>query len=234
MVDGLLAENAAMEAVRARRRARRGAGASGRQAAAARADGPRARLDVDDRHARLQLLRELFGLDERGRRPRRSKAAEVRRLPRVTPLRLGTRGSALALAQAREVARCSAGTSSSCGSRPRATSTARAATSRAGSARRGGAAVGEIDLAVHSAKDVPGKIADGHGDRRDAPPRPSRSTCWSVRRPRARARRRAGRDERAAPARAAAGRAARTSRSWSCAGTSTRGWPSAPRARSTR
>ena len=81
IVDGLLAENAGRweGAVRARRRARRGARARGRQAAAARADRPVRDLDAADRHARLQLLRELFGLEE-AEAADADEAAEVRRL----------------------------------------------------------------------------------------------------------------------------------------------------------
>ena len=62
-------------------------------------------LEAEQRHARLQLLRELFGLEEadaRGgrRRPRRGPLPA----PALTALRIGTRGSRLALAQARAVA----------------------------------------------------------------------------------------------------------------------------------
>ena len=39
---------------------------------------------------------------------------------------------------------------------------------------------GEIDLAVHSAKDVPGELADGHRDRGRAARAPTRSTCSSA------------------------------------------------------
>ena len=91
---------------------------------------------------------------------------------------------------------------------------------------------GEIDLAVHSAKDVPGELAAGTAI--VATPRRARA----VRRAR---RRRAGACARArgsAPARCAGARSCsrrgRTSRSSSCAATSTRGCASAPPARSTR
>ena len=66
----------------------------------------------DDRvHARMALVRDLFGLRGRDRRRRtRTPAAaeplaEVRELRSRQLIRIGTRGSALALAQARWVAR---------------------------------------------------------------------------------------------------------------------------------
>ena len=69
----------------------------------------------DDRvHARMALVRDLFGLERRrararrrrGRRRRDVPLAEVRERSRAAPrlMRIGTRGSALALAQARWVA----------------------------------------------------------------------------------------------------------------------------------
>ena len=92
---------------------------------------------------------------------------------------------------------------------------------------------GEIDLAVHSAKDVPGELAPGTA----IVATPRRAEPFDVLVGEARwlgARGRAGGDERAAPPRAAAGRAAGPRGRASCAATSTRGWPSARRARSTR
>ena len=80
---------------------------------------------------------------------------------------------------------------------------------------------GEIDLAVHSAKDVPGELAPGTAIVA-APPRADPADVL-VGEPRSALRGRAGGHERAAPARAAAGRRGRTSRSPSCAATSTRG-----------
>ena len=101
---------------------------------------------------------------------------------------------------------------------------ARAATSRAGSARsRRALLAGEIDLAVHSAKDVPGELAEGTAivaaPRARGPARRARSASA--------ARRACARARGSAPARCAAARSCSpcgpTSRSSSCAATSTRG-----------
>jgi len=79
-----------------------------------------------------------------------------------TPLRVGTRGSALALAQAGEVARllgCSVElvTVTTAGDVDRA----RGDKSRWVGTLEAALVAGEIDLAVHSAKDVPGELAPG-------------------------------------------------------------------------
>ena len=134
-------------------------------------------LDAEHRHARLALLRELFGLEEDAA----SEAGRGRRGPpaaRVTTLRLGTRGSALALAQARVGrARCSTATVelvtiTTAGDVDRA----RGDKSRWVGALEAALLAGEIDLAVHSAKDVPAELAPGP---RSWPRRAarSRSTC---------------------------------------------------------
>jgi hydroxymethylbilane synthase len=91
-----------------------------------------------------------------GAAPRRRPAS-----PRA-PLRLGTRGSALALAQAREVAALLDGeaelvTITTAGDADRA----RGDKSRWVGALEAALVAGEIDLAVHSAKDVPGELAAG-------------------------------------------------------------------------
>ena len=80
----------------------------------------------------------------------------------MTALRLGTRGSALALAQAREVAARLAApvelvTIATAGDVDRA----RGDKSRWVGALEAALVAGEIDLAVHSAKDVPGELAAG-------------------------------------------------------------------------
>jgi hydroxymethylbilane synthase len=80
----------------------------------------------------------------------------------VTALRLGTRGSALALAQANEVARLLGGDVelvkiTTAGDVDRA----RGDKSRWVGALESALLAGEIDLAVHSAKDVPGELAAG-------------------------------------------------------------------------
>ena len=193
-------------------------------------------LDAERRHARLSLLRELFGLDEPARggaargRGARARAALERAAARHARQRAGARAGALGRGAAAggEVEIVEITTAGDL--RPR-----RAATSRAGPARSSGRCwTGEIDLAVHSAKDVPGELADGHRDRRRA----------AARGPARRARRRAvaRRAARAAPASARARcgaarscwRCGRTSTWSSCAGTSTRGCASWRRARSTR
>lgn len=80
----------------------------------------------------------------------------------MTALRLGTRGSALALAQANEVARrlgepVELVTITTAGDLDRA----RGDKSRWVGALEAALLAGEIDLAVHSAKDVPGELAPG-------------------------------------------------------------------------
>jgi hydroxymethylbilane synthase len=80
----------------------------------------------------------------------------------LSVLRLGTRGSALALAQAREVAALLGGqvelvTIATAGDADRA----RGDKSRWVGALEAALLSGEIDLAVHSAKDVPGELAAG-------------------------------------------------------------------------
>ncbi len=80
----------------------------------------------------------------------------------MTALRLGTRGSALALAQANEVARLLGGDVelvkiTTAGDVDRA----RGDKSRWVGALEAALLAGEIDLAVHSAKDVPGELAPG-------------------------------------------------------------------------
>jgi hydroxymethylbilane synthase len=80
----------------------------------------------------------------------------------VTALRLGTRGSVLALAQAREVARLLGGpvelvTITTAGDVDRA----RGDKSRWVGALEAALLAGEIDLAIHSAKDLPGELAAG-------------------------------------------------------------------------
>ena len=160
-------------------------------------------------------------------------------------MRLGTRRSALALAQAELVAKLLERASASGRARPdrhprrprvrgRDDTAGLAAMAPASRRRRGQVALGlrararaagrgEIDLAVHSAKDVPGELARGPGARLGA--RPARGARGrAVRRARP-GRARAGRARRARAASAAwpsCARRARTSRWWRCAATSTR------------
>ena len=167
-------------------------------------------LDAEHRHARLQLLRELFGLDDAGGRGRAERA---RRGPRAAPAVDARCGSARAAARWRSRRRArwrrllGGADRARRRSRPPATSAARAATSRAGSARSSARCwPATIDLAVHSAKDVPGRAAPT-GPR--SWPRRARADPRDVlvRRARRSTTLRAGRaggDERAAPPRAAA------------------------------
>ena len=80
----------------------------------------------------------------------------------MTPLRIGTRGSRLALAQARAVAAAIGGETelveiTTAGDVDRA----RGDKSRWTGALEAALLAGDIDLAVHSAKDVPGELAEG-------------------------------------------------------------------------
>ena len=128
-------------------------------------------LDAERRHARLQLLRELFGLDE-GRRLPPSRARPAPRAAADAPARPTSRdprrcGSAPAAARWRSPRRAGS-PSGSAGAELVEITTAgdRAPPGRRqvalGRRDRGArCSPGEIDLAVHSAKDVPGELADG-------------------------------------------------------------------------
>jgi glutamyl-tRNA reductase len=153
--------------LRARPGAHRGGRAVGDAATAARADDPpqdagrgaRARpsaapaRDVRPRGGLRRLRERRAG----GRRP----PGGQRPPPQAPGVRLGTRGSALALAQAGEVARALGGaelvTIVTSGDRDRARG------DKERWVREIDAALlrGDIDLAVHSAKDVPGRLAEG-------------------------------------------------------------------------
>ena len=193
-------------------------------------------------HARMQVLRELFGLEDARERPepeaagRRRGAGALPRRPR--PATLGARGDA----------RQRAGAGAGAGAVADALGGAEivpVVDRRATAARRGGGQValgdelerallaGEIDVAVHSAKDVPGELPDGlaivavpaRADARDALcgagslddlPAGARVGTSSLRR------------------RPSCAPRATTSRSSTCAATSTRGCASSPRASATR
>ena len=168
--------------------------------------------DEEDAYATSRALRELFGLDaehraDGRRRPRSREPAGAARPPAsVRPSvsdradALGTRGSALALAQA-ETGRRGARRRRDRRRRDRRTAAAR----RQGAlrARRSSEALlaGEVDLGVHSAKDLPGELPDGARAGRRA----------GARGPRRRLRRRGGVARRAA-------RRARGSAPPACAG----------------
>ena len=197
-------------------------------------------LEGDRRHARLSLLRELFGLDEPAvaERPR-GRGARAPRAPasRLVGLRLrvGTRASALALAQARWVARAVAGRG-----RARRDHHRR----RPGPCRRRQVALDRRTRAgARRRRDRPrgpqrqgrtGRAGRRHRDRRGAGARGSarRAGRRSLARGAARTALASGRAR--APARAAARACATTSTSSSCAATSTRGCASWRQARSTR
>ena len=110
-------------------------------------------------------LRELFGLDPASE-PLEGARREVRRLRRAPPrppvegrLRIGTRGERAGAGPGRGVATALWAAPSSCRSR---TSTARSG-DKARFVREVERALldGEVDLAVHSAKDLPGELPDG-------------------------------------------------------------------------
>ena len=205
-------------------------------------------LDAEHRHARLQLLRELFGLDE-------PAAAERPAGGEVRPLRRATRVDAAAGGHPRQRARPRPG---ALGGRPaRRRGDRRDRRPRGDQARGVGdksrwvdaieaaLVAGEIDLAVHSAKDVPAELATAARSsprRRERAPVAGRAramprdaaACGGRRRARRAARRRPRRDELAAPPGAAAAPCGPTSRWSSCAATSTRGCASSTAARPTR
>ena len=152
-------------------------------------------------------------------------------------MRLGTRGSA---AGARPGAPGGRAASETARDRPhdrhRATAASGRATRRAGSpSSRRRCCAGEIDLAVHSAKDVPGELRRGPGDRgRPGRARTPATRCAARRRWSDLPAGRAGGDEQPAAALRSCWPPARTSRSPTCAATSTRGCASWPRANGTR
>ena len=128
---------------------------------------PTIRLKTPDEaraHGRQQLLLELFGLEEGTKSDRlagRRRAGGQRPPPQAPGVRIGTRGSALALAQAGEVAAALGGaelvTITTSGDRDRA----RGDKERWVREIDDALLRGDVDLAVHSAKDVPGRLADG-------------------------------------------------------------------------
>ena len=151
-------------------------------------------LSEERGHASLELVRELFGLrdDEtaehagQAEEQDRIRARPARRGPRPPApppglMRIGTRGSALALAQAGHVAELLRARPPAVGARdPIELVTIKTSGDSAdGAAPRTSPAgtpadksrwvdtieaallAGEIDLAVHSAKDVPGELAEG-------------------------------------------------------------------------
>ena len=180
-------------------------------------------------HARQQVVRELFGLEEGTRRRRRPTGRGAGGRPPAAPpapVRLGTRGSALALAQAARGRRGRSGAPSSSRSRRRATATeaprrprTRSAGSRS-STRRCCAATSTSPCT--RPRTCPPSSRDGL-ELVAAPPRADpRDALCGARVARRAARRRARGHELAAPRGPAARAARRTSRSSSCAATSTR------------
>src|SRR5204863_2321375 len=109
--------------------------------------------------APARAVRARGGADRRARRAARRGALPA---PELSPLRIGTRGSALALAQARAVAGALREPAelveiTTAGDVDRA----RGDKSRWTGALEAALLAGDIDLAVHSAKDVPGELAEG-------------------------------------------------------------------------
>ena len=126
----------------------------------------------DDSYRYVNALRELFSLDPalaggvrgRGRRGHSPRAATALPLRRV--IRLGTRGSALALAQARLVADSLPGEVellpiTTSGDRDRGDAPPPEDKARFVKEIEDALLAGEVDMAVHSAKDVPGVLPDG-------------------------------------------------------------------------
>ena len=191
-------------------------------------------LDAEHRHARLSLLRELFGLEDAATRRRSGPpprcASSARALAaRHARQRAGARAGALG--------RGAAGRARSSWSRspPRATCAARRRRqvaldrrARAGAARRRDRPRGPLRQGRAR------RARGGHRDRRGARRARTRATCSSAPRRSTRCPRARG----SAPARCGGARSCSrcgpTSTSSSCAATSTRGCASWPTARSTR
>ena len=181
-------------------------------AAAARADGARAparrRAPPRAAVAAARAVRARRAGGGRAQRWRRGPPAAPQRR-QLTALRVGTRGSALALAQARWVAERLADAEiveiTTSGDRARGVGDK----SRWVDTIEAALVAGEIDLAVHSAKDVPAELAEGCAlvatPPRAAAEDDARSAAPEGPAPAALRRRRAGRDLVAAAARAAAG-----------------------------
>ncbi len=197
----------------------------------------------DDRvHARMALVRDLFGLNVADEALLEEPAPELRRGPRADApqpaallMRIGTRGSALALAQARSVAvllddGAEIVEITTSGDRGAAVNDK----SRWVSELERALLEGRIDLAVHSAKDVPAELPDGlelvaipaRADARDA-------ICGAGSLAEL-APGSTGRHQQPAADGADQRACATTSRSWNYAAMSTPGCASSPTARSTR
>ena len=159
------------------------------------------------RYHYLHTLRELFGLDPEPAEA--APAAEVTSLDSPPPtgvdhVKLGTRGSALALAQARWVAERLEGEAELVTITTGGDRGSTADKSRFVKEIEEALLAGEIDLAVHSAKDVPGELPAGLSivgvpERAD----PLDALCGAASLGRPARRRRGGDRERATPRRAA-------------------------------
>ena len=137
-------------------------------------------LDSEHRHARLALLRELFGLEEAAaasRRGRRSPpAARVTRAAAGDP---GQRAGAGPGSRGRAAARRRRRAGDDHHRRRRRP---RARRQVALGRRAGGGAAGRRDRPRGALRQGrAGRAGAGHRDRRHAAARPSRSTCWSAR-----------------------------------------------------
>ena len=212
-------------------------------------------LGEDRGHASLELVRELFALRDdtpRGRATsRRSRdAGNVAEVARPAPARPRARCVDAhrnpAAARSRlhrpswspssgRARRCDP---SSCRSAYDRAATgapaARGQVALGGSSSRTRCCDGEIDLAVHSAKDVPGELADGLSLLASPPAGPAEDVlCGADGLDRARAGRARRHEQHPSRSPSCAPRA-RISRSWRCAATSTRACASSPRVSSTR
>ena len=249
-LDKAIAEARSRRGAAARRR---GADARAREQAAARAGVAAAR--TGRARGRPRLPRSGEGAlrarrpERAGRGGRRARAtvAERRRVVLVKRLRLATRGSQLALAQSGRVARR---VEQALGVAVELV-TVRTSGDRLADvslAKIGGKGLfvkeieealldGRADLAVHSAKDLPARIARGARARRVPGARRSARRAGRARRAGAQllgaAGRRAHRHRQRAPPRAARARCVPTSRSCRCAATSRRASSGSPRAAST-
>ena len=169
IVDQVLAENAGRweTAVAARPGPRRGRGARGHAAAAARADDPpegeRARAPAGPARALRARRGPRGGAGAVGRDGARGAGGRQRPPAQAPGVRIGTRGSALALVQARQVAQLLGGGEHELVEVVTSGDRGEAVSDKERWVRELDAALldGAVDCAVHSAKDVPAQLPEG-------------------------------------------------------------------------